>query len=132
MLFLEYLFFKFYFFQVKVGEDVDIAPYTTLMCLCLIFEFIFVDILGICSFFMPSINYYLLPNKYVVILMLVLFFILLYFLLVRKNKYERILKKHEAEWKGKKNFGATLFAILPFVIFFTETYNKMLMNQGKL
>ena len=37
MLFLEYLFFKFYFFQVKVGEDVDIAPYTTLMCLCLIF-----------------------------------------------------------------------------------------------
>jgi hypothetical protein len=42
------------------------------------------------------------------------------------------MKAHEAEWKGKKNFGAILFAVLPFIIFFVETYIKLKMNQGAI
>jgi hypothetical protein len=42
------------------------------------------------------------------------------------------LGKNEARWKGKKNIGAVLFAVLPFVVFFAELYIKMLMNQGRI
>ena len=131
MRFLEYLFFKYYYFQVKVGNAI-IAEYTAIILISMIIEFIYLDILSTYFFFFPSSKNYSGPGIQSIIILFILSFILLYFLLVHKHKYERILEENEDRWKGKKNLGAVLFAVLPFVVFFFELYIKMLMNQGKL
>ena len=131
MRFLEYLFFKYYYFQVKVGNAV-IAEYTAIIFISMVVEFIYLDILSTFFFFFSSSKNYSEPGIQSVIILFVLSFVLLYFLLLHKHKYVRILGKNEARWKGKKNIGAVLFAVLPFVVFFAELYIKMLMNQGRI
>ena len=131
MRFLEYLFFKYYYFQLKVGNAI-IAEYTSIIFISMIIEFIYLDILSTYFFFFPSSKNYSGPGIQSIIILFILSFILLYFLLVHKHKYERILEENEDRWKGKKNLGAVLFAVFPFVVFFFELYIKMLMNQGKL
>lgn len=130
MRFLEYLFFKYYYFQVKVG-NADIAEYTSIIFISMIIEFIYLDILSLSLFFPLSKNHSE-PGVNVIIAIFFLSSVLLYFLLVHKRKYVRILEENEERWKGKKNIGAILFAVLPFVVFFAELYIKMLMNQGRL
>jgi len=106
MKFLEYLFFKYYYFQVRVGDGV-VAEYSALLFICFIIEFIYLDILSTYFFFFPSSKNYSGPGIQSIII-------------------------NKAKWKGKKTLGAVLFAVLPFVVFFFELYIKMLMNQGKL
>ena len=131
MKFLEYLFFKYYYFQVKVGDG-DIAEYSAILFISMIIEFIYADILGAYFFFVPSSKNYSMPGVNAIVAIFFLSSVLLYFLLVHKRKYVRILEENEERWKGKKNIGAILFAVLPFVVFFAELYIKMLMNQGRL
>ena len=131
MRFLEYLFFKYYYFQVKVGNAI-IAEYTSIIFISMIIEFIYLDILSTYFFFFPSSKNYSGPGIQSIIILFILSFILLYFLLVHKHKYVKILENNKAKWKGKKTLGAVLFAVFPFVVFFFELYIKMLMNQGKL
>ena len=131
MRFLEYLFFKYYYFQVKVGNAI-IAEYTSIIFISMIIEFIYLDILSTYFFFFPSSKNYSGPDIQSIIILFILSFILLYFLLVHKHKYVKILENNKAKWKGKKTLGAVLFAVFPFVVFFFELYIKMLMNQGKL
>ena len=50
MRFLEYLFFKYYYFQVKVGNAI-IAEYTAIILISMIIEFIYLDILSTYFFF---------------------------------------------------------------------------------
>jgi hypothetical protein len=131
MRFLEYLFFKYYYFQVKVGNAI-IAEYTAIILISMIIEFIYLDILSTYFFFFPSSKNYSGPGIQSIIILFILSIILLYFLLVHKHKYVKILENNKAKWKGKKTLGAVLFAVFPFVVFFFELYIKMLMNQGKL
>ena len=131
MRFLEYLFFKYYYFQVRVGDE-DIAEYSALLFICFIIELIYGNILAFYFFFIPSSNYHSLPSVYWLIILFILSFFVLYFLLVHKHKYEKILEENEDLWKGKKNLGAVLFAVFPFVVFFFELYIKMLMNEGRI
>lgn len=131
MKFLEYLFFKYYYFQIRVGDGV-VAEYSALLFISFIIEFIYCDIVGFYFFFIPSSKCHSLPSVYWLFILFTLFFVVLYFLLVHKHKYERILEENKDRWKGKKNLGAVLFAVFPFVVFFFELYIKMLMNQGKL
>ena len=131
MRFLEYLFFKYYYFQVKVGNAI-IAEYTSIIFISMIIEFIYLDILSTYFFFFPSSKNYSGSGIQSIIILFILSFILLYFLLVHKHKYVKILENNKAKWKGKKTLGAVLFAVFPFVVFFFELYIKMLMNQGKL
>ena len=116
---LEYLFFKYYHFQVKVGNE-DIAPYTALLCLCLIIVVIYVDVLGFYLLFMPSGKNCSMPGIHTVIILFVSAFVLLFSLLIPKRKYKKILKEKEPIWKGKKNLGAILFAVLPIVMFYVQ------------
>lgn len=131
MRFLEYLFFKYYYFQVKVGNAI-IAEYAAIILISMIIEFIYLDILSTYFFFFPSSKNYSGPGIQSIIILFILSIILLYFLLVHKHKYVKILENNKAKWKGKKTLGAVLFAVFPFVVFFFELYIKMLMNQGKL
>lgn len=121
MRFLEYLFFKYYYFQVKVG-NADIAEYTAIIFISMIIEFIYADILGAYFFFVPSSKCYSMPGVNVIVAIFFLSFVLLYFLLVHKRKYVRILEENEVRWKGKKTLGAILFAVIPFVLVFVELF----------
>ena len=128
---LEYLFFKYHNFQVKVSNG-DIAPLMAVLFICLVIEFYYLSILAFYSYFVNFERPSFFTNKYSIVLVYVVTFIVFYFLFLHKKKYKKIIKTHEAEWKGKKNLGAILFAVLPFIIFFVETYIKMKMNQGAI
>ena len=118
---LEYLFFKYYYFQVKVGDE-NIAEYSALLCISVIIESLYADVLGFYFFFIPSSRNYSVPSIYSVITLFVLSFVILYLLLVHKNKYEFILEKNKVRLKGKKNLGAILFFVVPIVLFFVELF----------
>lgn len=113
---LKYLFFKYYHFQVKVGNE-DIAPYSAIMFLCFILEFIYADIVCFCYFFIPQLNKSL-PSVYSFILLYLIGFVVLFFLLIHKKKYEMILLSYEEEWNNRKNAGVILFTFVPIVLFF--------------
>lgn len=128
---LEYLFFKYYNFQVRVGNG-GIAPMMAVLFICLIIEFYYLSIIAFSSYFFSFERPLFFTNKSSLVLVYVVSFIVFYFLFLYKEKYKRIMKAHEAEWKDKKNLWAVLFAVLPFVIFFVATYIKLRMNQGKI
>lgn len=118
---IEYLFFKYYHFQVKVGND-NIAPFSANLIICVIFELIYEDILLFCLRFIPYFSNSPLPPWYCSLLVYVFVFICLYFFTIYKSKYKTILTSYEKEWKNKKNLGAVLFAVIPIIIFFVELF----------
>lgn len=117
MRFLEYLFFKFYSFQVKVGNE-DIAPFSSILIISVVFGFIYHDIVLFCYRFIPFFSDKPLPPWYVFLLVFLIVFIIMYPLVFNKKKYVSILISHEKEWKGKKNLGVILFVVVPFVLLY--------------
>ena len=131
MKFLDYLFFKYYHFQTKVGNS-DIAPMMSVLFLCFIMEFYYLSIVSLYLFFVSSDGFSIFRKPYSIVIIYVVLLIVFYFLFLYKKRYNTVLKKHETEWKGKKSIVAIIFAVFPFIFFFLELYIKMLMNQGKL
>lgn len=117
MRFLEYLFFKFYSFQVKVGNE-DIAPFSSVLIISVVFGFIYHDIVLFCYRFIPFFSDKPLPPWYVFLLVFLIVFIIMYPLVFNKKKYVSILIAHEKEWKGKNNLGVILFVVVPFVLLY--------------
>lgn len=114
---LEYLFFKFYSFQVKVGNE-DIAPFSSILIISVVFGFIYHDIVLFCYRFIPFFSNDPLPPWYVFLIVYMIVFIVMYFVVLNKNKYRSILITHEEEWKGKKNLGVILFVVVPIVLLY--------------
>jgi len=130
MLFLEYLFFKYYNWAVKVGDG-DIPSITSVFCIAFGIMLYVIDITMVMLFFIqPNISFKL--SKYFFIIVGAIVFVVLYIMLVIKGKDKKILEKHKEEWTGKKHLGAILFPIIAFVWFNVNWIIKMLMNQGKL
>ena len=130
MLFLEYLFFKYYNWAVKVGDG-DIPSITSVFCIAFGIMLYVIDITMVMFFFiLPKISFKL--SKYFFIIVGAIVFVVLYIMLVIKGKDEKIMEKHKEEWTGKKHLGAILFPIIAFVWFNVNWIIKMLMNQGKL
>lgn len=130
MLFLEYLFFKYYNWAVKVGDG-DIPSITSVFCIAFGIMLYVIDITMVMLFFIqPNISFKL--SKYFFIIVGAIVFVVLYIMLVIKGKDEKIMEKHKEEWTGKKHLGAILFPIIAFVWFNVNWIIKMLMNQGKL
>lgn len=130
MRFLEYLFFKYYYWQIKVGNG-DMPTFMSIFSITVLMELYFIDIIAFYFYFIAPIGTSFIKIS-VLAVMFILFFILLYFLFGYHGKGNVILDKHQDEWKGKKNLGAILFPITAFVIFVGENYIKMLMNRGVL
>ena len=128
---IEYLFFKYYNFQVKVGNE-DIAPITAILFISFIMVILYADILCVCLFYLSCFKNALMPSVYSFILVYVISFFILFFYLVYKKKYKLILTRHEKEWKDRKNIGAILFATLPIVAFFIEMFLKITINRSVL
>ena len=130
MLLLEYLFFKYYNWAVKVGDG-DIPSITSVFCIAFGIMLYVIDITMVMLFFiLPNISFKL--SKYFFIIVGAIVFVVLYIMLVIKGKDEKIMEKHKEEWTGKKHLGAILFPIIAFVWFNVNWIIKMLMNQGKL
>ena len=126
MRFLEYLFFKYYYFQVRVGNG-DSALFSAVVFLSLVFSFVFADIISFYYFFIPASS----PeefNPYSIMFIFIIAVLVFSFLFFRKKRYEKVLKVHEAEWKGKKNIGAVLFAVIPFLLYFAELFISLKFN----
>lgn len=120
MRFLDYLFFKYYYFQVRVGNE-DIAPFSAIAFMSFVFAFIYADIIGFYCFFISDslANPF---NRYSVFYAFTISFIVLVFMFYPKKRYKRVLKDHEYEWKRNNNIGAVLFAVIPFLLFFVELF----------
>lgn len=130
MRFIEYLFFKYYNWTVKVGDG-DIPSITSVFCIAFDIMLYVIDITMVLLFFiLPSTSFKL--SKYFFIIVGAIIFVVLYIMLVIKGKDERIMEKHKEEWTGKKNFGAILFPIIAFVWFNVNWIIKMLINQGRI
>lgn len=128
MRFLEYLFFKYYYFQVRVGNE-DIAPFSAIVFIGFIMNFIVADVICFYFFFIPSASSHTLPGPYSLLYVLAVVILVLCFIFLYKKKYKKVLKIHENEWKGKKNIGAILFAVIPFLLFFAELFISIKINQ---
>ena len=129
MLFLEYLFFKYYNWQVKVGND-NMPSLMSVMFIAFCTEFYVFDIVMFIDFFISEkrIN---IPLSFFLLLTLIVF-IVLYFILVYNGKDELIMEKHKEEWTGEKNWGAILFPSIMFIWFNVNGIVRLLMNQGRI
>ncbi len=124
---LEYLYNKYYWFQVRVGNQ-DVAKYTSIVIIAFILNFYFI----ICLMLIGSLFNIEIPKipkiGYIIGFLIVL--ILLYTLLVSNDKYKKIINNETI--KKKNNLLAILFPLVGFVVLFFSLFIKMLQNQGRL
>ena len=131
MKFLEYLYFKYYSFQVRVGNR-DVAPFSSMLIIAFTFMLYYFSIFFLGILFIPQGVLDMNIFKYVSIFLFFFLIIWFYLLLVNKGKYKVILKKYEQELTGRKRLGAILFPLIAFILFNLGWILKMLQNQGKL
>jgi len=128
---LEYLFFKYYNWAIKVGND-DMPATFSLMSITLGISLYCIDVIGAYYFFISPKSVFSKSYKYIFPLIPIISYIVLYFILVFKDKDKQIMEKHQDEWTGKKSLGAVLFPIVAYLAFGIELFIKMLMNRGVL
>lgn len=129
MKYLELLYYRYYRFQVKIG-NADVAPFSTILIIAFITMLYYFDFFIVLSVLFPNKS----PDlswKFNLILLLFLI-VFLYFILVHKGKYKEILKEHEKSKPNKGKWFAVLFALTAFVVFNLGFIFKILQNQGKL
>lgn len=134
MKYLEFLYYRYYNSQVRLGNR-DVASFSAMLIIA------FTIMLYYFSFFFLTITF--VPKEYMVLntsffkyFSVVLFFSLIavfYFLLIHKGKRKQIIKSKEREYggKGKRNLLAILFPLIGFLLFNLGWILKMLQNQGR-
>jgi hypothetical protein len=128
---LEYLYCKYYSFQVRIGHR-DIAPFSAALIIALTIELYYFGLffISIVLFTKEQLPINGLYFKAFSIIILFFLIILLYFLLVHTGKYKEVLKR--CDTTNKSSFGAILFPLIAFILFNAGWILKMLQNQGKL
>jgi len=129
--FLEYLYYKYYKFQIYVGNS-DVAPIFAMFIIIFTVLIYIPSILLIISFFFPHMAalHWRHVNKTEYILFVILLFICFYFFFLHKKKYKKIMKREELN--KKSNLMAILFPLIAFILFNVGCILKILQNQGKL
>jgi len=133
MKYIEFLYYKYYNFQVRLGNR-DIAPFSAMLIIMLTI------ILYYFSFFFLTIT--IIPKEFLILdplifktFTVILFFTLIigfYLLLVHNGKYMKIIKTMEKGYTKKWSVAAILFPLIGFLLFNLGWILKMLQNQGKL
>ena len=129
MKFLEYLYCKYYSFQIRMGNR-DVAPFSSMLIIAFIFMLYYFSIFFLGILFVPQGVLDMKVFKYISIFLFFFLIIWFYLLLVHNGKYKVVLKKYEKELKGKKRLGAILFPLIAFLLFNLGWILKMLQNQG--
>lgn len=131
MKYIEYLYFKYYLFQEKVGNE-DIAPFTSMLIIAFTFWIYYFGIASVLSLFFPM--GILSENNFFAIITTIIFIsstLWLYLKLVHKGRYKEVLSRNE-EYRGRKRVGAILFPLIAFILFNLGWILKMLQNQSRL
>jgi hypothetical protein len=129
MKYIEYLYFKYYNFQVKVGNK-DVAPISSMLIIAFSFMLYYFSTIFLSMLFIPKGVLNMKPLTYVSVVLFFSLIIWLYLLLVSKGKYKEILKRNEG-YRGKKRIGAILFPLIAFLLFNLGWILNMLQNQGR-
>ena len=125
MCFLEYLFFKYYNWAIKVGDG-DMPATTSVMCISFCIMIYVMNIFNLFFFFILTKT----TIKFFSLYFYIFSFAVLYIILVSNGKYKTIIDKHREEWTGKKHWGAILFPIIAVFIYVLELFIKMQINNG--
>ncbi|SDX56571.1 Asp23/Gls24 family envelope stress response protein [Aequorivita viscosa] len=130
MKFLKYLYFKYYTFQIRVGNP-DIAIFSAMLLLIFVLMLYLFGVFFITSVLLPYLsakfeNYVLYISLGILILLVISF----YFLFIFKDRYKEIIK--DRFLKESNNLIVILFTLMAFVLPILGLYMKMLQNQGKL
>jgi len=126
--FFNYLFYKYYWFQVRVGNG-DIAPFfSTLILTFISFLYLSIILMIFIFFIIPKSGVNINPKMGVVII--IILFIIFYFLFLSKSKYKDIIEKEK--FKNKSNFWAIFLPLFAFIAINICWILKMLQNQGKI
>lgn len=131
MRFLEYLFFKYYNWAIKVGND-DMPATTSVLCISFCITMYIIDFVVFYFFFISPKSIFDHTYLYLFVFSAIVSIIVLYIILATKGKDKLIMEKHSEEWKGKKHIWAVLFPITAILVFGMELFIKMLMNRGVL
>ncbi len=131
MNFLTYLFYKYYRFQVRVGNG-DIALFSSVIFILVLAMFYYWSIQSFVYVIFPSSKLWV--SSYVgvgaVVLDITLF--LWYWLRVwRRKRYKKIIKYYE-EVSPKSSWGAILIAIFALLLYGTGFLLMFLRNNGVL
>jgi uncharacterized membrane protein len=130
MRFLEYLFFKYYNWAIKVGDG-DMPATTSIMCISFCVTLYVIDLVSFYFYFISPEASFGLFYLYLFVLTTIICDIVLYLVLVAKGRDKKIIEKHQEEWKGKKHWGAILFPIIAILVYGIELFIKMQMNRGR-
>lgn len=126
MNFLRYLYSKYYYFQIKVG-NADIAKYTPLLLITFFLNFYIVFFLLLIKILF-KVNF-LEFSKEIYFSVFFLIILLLYILLVYNMRYQEIINNDNI--KSKKSLLAVLFPIVGFILFNLSCIIMMLHNQNR-
>ena len=129
MNYLEFLYYRYYKFQIKVGNS-DIAPFSAMLIIAASIMLYYFDFFFVFSIVFPEIA----PKMsiYITIAFFVSIMLCLYLLLINRDKYKRIIKQQEEHLVRKDGIVALLFPLIGFVLFIGSMYLKVLQNQGKI
>jgi len=130
MRFLEYLYYKYYRFQVWVG-NADVAVFTAALMITFISVLYYFAIFFMKIIFIPNIL--LIPDSLFIlfsIIILIGFLVILYMKFFYKNRYKKVIEDNRL--KESSNLLAILFPLLAFILLVSGMFVKMLQNQGKL
>ncbi|UQB67783.1 hypothetical protein [Epilithonimonas zeae] len=126
--FFYYLFYKYYLFQVRIG-NADVASFfSTLIITFISFLYVAIIFMIIVFFIIPQSNINVNPKFGIVIL--IIFFIPFYFLFLFKSKYKEIIKIQQSNHKN--NIWPILLPMLAFILINVCWILKMFQNQGKI
>lgn len=129
MKFIEYLYCKYYSFQVRVG-NADVAPFSSMLIISFTFLLYYFAVFFLSILIIPKGIINMEYFKYFSIFLFFYLIVHLYFLLLFKGKYKEILKRNYA--KDKSSLIAILFPLFAFLLFNLSWILKMFQNQGKL
>jgi len=129
MNFLELLYYRYYKFQVKVGNS-DIAPFSAMLIIAASIMLYYFDFFFVFSIVFPEIA----PKMsiYITFALFVSIMLCLYLLLINSGKYKKIIKQQEKHSVRKDGIVALLFPLIGFVLFIGSMFLKVFQNQGKI
>lgn len=126
-IFFNYLFYKYYWFQVRVGNK-DIAVFMAILSMAFITFLYLASITMIILFFIipTKINI----NSWFGVIGIAIIFLSFYIKFLHKKKYNYII--NDQSFKRKKNLPVILLSLFAFILINVCWILKMLQNQGKL
>ena len=128
-----YLFYRSYRIQQKIGHSDDPAFFATLSIAFSIIIYS-IDLIMLASLLF-GINFPLFGNKLISGVLSVIIILFFYFHLIHEKKYLKILEKYESKNRSQQLFGniiIIIYFLLAFILFVLGMYIKMLQNQGAL